>query len=60
MEDPYLIIMVRQCAMTLGVGKLRKPFFKEITGEVGVEMLKAIKNKLDPKNIFATGNLIDP
>lgn len=43
-----------------GVGKLRKPFFKEVAGEVGVEMLRAMKHKLDPKNTFATMNLIDP
>ena len=42
-----------------GVGKIRKPFFGDVVGGVGIEMLKAIKNKLDPKNIFATGNLID-
>ena len=42
-----------------GVGKIRKPFFADVAGEVGIEMLKAMKTKLDPKNIFATGNLID-
>ena len=41
-----------------GVGKLRKKFLKNSIGETGVEMIKGLKNTIDPTNIFATGNLI--
>jgi hypothetical protein len=37
---------------------LRKKFLKNSVGEVGIEMIKAVKEKLDPKNIFASGNLV--
>jgi alkyldihydroxyacetonephosphate synthase len=39
-----------------GVGKLRKKFINRSIGENGVNLLKGIKEKLDPMNIFATGN----
>lgn len=41
-----------------GVGKLRKKFLKDSIGETGLTILKALKDKIDPQNIFATGNLI--
>jgi len=40
-----------------GVGKLRKKFITRSIGENGSEMLRKIKNTLDPQNIFATGNI---
>lgn len=41
-----------------GVGKLRKRWLSQTVSNIGVEMLKAIKERVDPKNIFANGNLI--
>lgn len=41
-----------------GVGKLRKKFLPRSIGNTGVEILKGLKNSIDPNNIFATGNLI--
>jgi alkyldihydroxyacetonephosphate synthase len=41
-----------------GVGKLRKKFLSNSIGETGVNMLKGLKQTIDPTNIFATGNLI--
>ena len=41
-----------------GVGKLRKKFLTNSIGETGVNMLKGLKQTIDPSNIFATGNLI--
>ena len=41
-----------------GVGKLRKKFLKSSIGETGVNILKGMKEKIDPDNIFATGNLV--
>lgn len=41
-----------------GVGKLRKKFLEKSIGPIGIEMIKSVKNKLDPTNIFACGNLI--
>jgi alkyldihydroxyacetonephosphate synthase len=43
-----------------GVGKLRKKFLPKSIGNTGIELLKGVKRTLDPNNIFATGNLIDP
>ncbi|KXJ71503.1 hypothetical protein RP20_CCG020409 [Aedes albopictus] len=42
-----------------GVGKKRSKWYPASVSQVGVSVLKAIKRELDPKNIFAAGNLID-
>ncbi|XP_014211705.1 alkyldihydroxyacetonephosphate synthase-like [Copidosoma floridanum] len=42
-----------------GIGKMRARFYSEVVGEASISLYKATKNHLDPKNIFATGNL-DP
>lgn len=41
-----------------GVGKLRKRFMNQAVGEPGLTILRGLKRETDPKNIFATGNLI--
>ena len=41
-----------------GVGKLRKRFMENSVSDVNNEMIDAIKNKLDPKNIFAINNTV--
>jgi len=41
-----------------GVGKLRKKFLVNSVGETGVNMIKGMKNVVDPNNIFANGNLV--
>jgi alkyldihydroxyacetonephosphate synthase len=41
-----------------GVGKLRKKFMNNSIGEVGLNVLRGVKKTVDPKNTFATGNLI--
>jgi len=41
-----------------GIGKLRKCFMTETVSPIGILALKALKEKLDPKNIFGSGNLI--
>lgn len=40
-----------------GVGKLRKMFMDQNIGDNGLELLRGVKQKLDPQNIFAVGNL---
>ncbi|EDO44915.1 predicted protein [Nematostella vectensis] len=40
-----------------GVGKLRKKWLPKTVSNVGMEMLKAVKRAIDPKNIFGNGNL---
>ena len=40
-----------------GVGKLRKKWLPSTVGEVGLSAMKALKNTLDPNNVFASGNL---
>ncbi len=42
-----------------GVGKVRKQWLPATVSEVGIGMLKAVKQYVDPTNIFANGNLID-
>ena len=41
-----------------GVGKLRKQFLKQSVTEHGIGMLRAVKEYLDPKNIFGVNNLM--
>lgn len=42
-----------------GIGKLRSRWYPDSVSNVGVGLYKAAKNELDPRNIFATGNLLD-
>lgn len=41
-----------------GVGKLRKKFMPRSVGPLGIDILKGVKQTIDPTNIFATGNLV--
>lgn len=41
-----------------GVGKHRKKFMQRTISSTGISMLRSLKNGIDPKNIFANGNLI--
>ena len=41
-----------------GVGKIRKRWMPYTIGDHGVGMINAVKNYVDPTNIFASGNLI--
>ncbi|XP_067133988.1 alkyldihydroxyacetonephosphate synthase, peroxisomal-like isoform X2 [Centruroides vittatus] len=41
-----------------GVGKIRKKWFANTLTEPGIGILKAIKEYIDPENIFACGNLL--
>jgi FAD linked oxidases, C-terminal domain len=41
----------------LGVGKLRKQWLQETISQGGMGMLRSVKSYIDPKNIFAAGNL---
>ncbi|KAH7731635.1 alkyldihydroxyacetonephosphate synthaseperoxisomal [Aphelenchoides avenae] len=42
-----------------GVGKLRKRWLPQTVGQVGISVLKRIKEEVDPNNVFGSGNLID-
>lgn len=42
-----------------GVGKHRKDFMERSVNPIGIQILRGIKKIIDPKNIFANGNLID-
>eukprot|EP01128_Nolandella_sp_AFSM9_P012330 TRINITY_DN9174_c0_g1_i1.p1 TRINITY_DN9174_c0_g1~~TRINITY_DN9174_c0_g1_i1.p1 ORF type:complete len:607 (+),score=111.93 TRINITY_DN9174_c0_g1_i1:401-2221(+) len=42
-----------------GIGKHRKEFMQETVGAMGLQTMSQIKNTIDPKNIFANGNLFD-
>lgn len=41
-----------------GIGKIRKQFLKQTVGDIGVGTMKAIKNYIDPDNIFGNDNLM--
>merc|ERR1711871_1905348 len=40
-----------------GIGKIRAEYMERTISAPGMAMLKAVKKELDPKNIFANGNL---
>uniref|UniRef100_A0A158Q859 Alkylglycerone-phosphate synthase n=1 Tax=Elaeophora elaphi TaxID=1147741 RepID=A0A158Q859_9BILA len=42
-----------------GVGKLRKNWYPASVGDAGLLAVRAVKEKLDPNNIFGSGNIID-
>ena len=41
-----------------GVGKIRSQYYTKTITQTGADLYKATKQQLDPKNIFATGNLL--
>jgi alkyldihydroxyacetonephosphate synthase len=42
-----------------GIGKLRKQWLEKTISPVGLGMLRAVKQYVDPDNIFANGNLMN-
>ena len=42
-----------------GIGKKMKEHFVKAASDVELKILRAIKRDVDPKNIFAAGNLLD-
>lgn len=40
-----------------GVGKIRKRWLEQTISSTGLQMLRAVKQSVDPQNIFASGNL---
>lgn len=42
-----------------GVGKRRKQWYEQMVSTTGQNMLRAIKEEIDPKNIFGASNLMD-
>jgi len=41
-----------------GIGKIRKRFIKRTLPPMALELMQNVKEKLDPKNIFAINNTI--
>ncbi|XP_058460459.1 alkyldihydroxyacetonephosphate synthase isoform X1 [Malaya genurostris] len=41
-----------------GVGKIRARWYPQSVSQIGVNLYRATKQQLDPKNIFAVGNLL--
>lgn len=48
--------MYRDC--TLAVGKVRKQWLETTISPVAVDMLRAVKEKVDPANIFGNNNIL--
>lgn len=42
-----------------GIGKIRKMFMDEVTSKPYQSAVKAVKQKLDPTNVFAINNTVD-
>ena len=42
-----------------GVGKKNMEFYPQVVSKVGVDIYKAIKRQVDPKNVFGAGNMIE-
>jgi len=42
-----------------GIGKMRKKFLPLVMTPSGLEIIKGLKEKIDPNNIFATNNIVD-
>ncbi len=40
------------------MGKIRKRWVQDTLTPGGVDMIRAVKERIDPTNIFACGNLI--
>uniref|UniRef100_A0ABD2X8K5 Alkylglycerone-phosphate synthase n=1 Tax=Trichogramma kaykai TaxID=54128 RepID=A0ABD2X8K5_9HYME len=40
-----------------GIGKMRAKFYPNTVGKTGLQLYKAMKNYLDPSNVFAVGNI---
>lgn len=43
-----------------GIGKIRSQWYTKTVTQTGADLYKATKKQLDPRNIFAIGNLITP
>jgi alkyldihydroxyacetonephosphate synthase len=41
-----------------GIGKIRRRWMPQLVGEQGVGMIQAVKQYIDPQNIFASNNII--
>ena len=41
-----------------GVGKVRKRWLEQTVTEVGVDMIRAVKERVDPENVFGNNNLL--
>ena len=45
-------------SFTLLVGKIRKQFLRKTVGNIGIGAMQAVKQYIDPGNIFANNNLM--
>jgi alkyldihydroxyacetonephosphate synthase len=41
-----------------GIGKKNNVMYSKVTSSVGKKIMRSLKEKIDPKNVFAAGNLI--
>jgi alkyldihydroxyacetonephosphate synthase len=63
-DDIVMVVKetVRSCGGSLshhhGIGKKNSIMYDKVTSSVGKEMMRSLKEKIDPKNVFAAGNLI--
>ena len=48
------------CVSCVSVGKVRKRWLERTVSPPGLGMMRAIKDYIDPQNIFGNGNLMIP
>ena len=63
-EDIAMLVKetVSSCGGSLshhhGIGKKNSVMYDKVSSNVGKEMMRSLKERVDPKNVFAAGNLI--
>ena len=59
----YQLVLVTEVVVVVvagAVGKIRKQFLERTISSPGLGLLRAVKQYLDPQNIFGSGNLMIP
>ena len=41
-----------------GVGKVRKRWLAQTVTDIGVDMIRAVKERVDPENVFGSNNIL--
>lgn len=57
--DLFSFAYIRSISHHHGVGKHRTSFLPATIGQTGITTLRAVKDALDPTNVFSVGNLFE-
>ena len=53
-----LLVLTHGSSLIFSVGKIRKKWLRSTIGEVGLGSMRAVKEYIDPQNIFGSNNLM--